>query len=183
MSQVAPEEVGQELADLVFGIVEQNWMDTHIGKAVDVKGFDEAKRNEAEWELTYLILFAVTSGCGTFAAADPQRTTATLKSFHVNLLAQIAEQAGQAVADAHKLNLAPRYKLYGQTIEGEDTTHPYSTAYAKLGDAAALQILGAPIDDPQAADIFRETVKVIFTEVREAAIKVMSFQQAIQGKA
>ncbi len=46
-------------------------------------------------------------------------------------------------------------------------------------------MLGKPLTDPHDADNFRETIKVIFTEVREAAIKVMSFQQAqaIEGKA
>ena len=183
MPQATPEEVGQELSDLAFGIIEQNWLDLHIGKAVDIKSFDEPKRNEAEWELTYLILFAITKGCGTFSIADPVRTTAILKAFHSTVLAQITEKAGREIADEHQKNLVPRYKLYGQTIEGEDTQKPYTTPYTRLGEAAALQILGHPIEDPQTADLFRETIKVIFTEVREAAIKVMAFQQVIHGEA
>jgi hypothetical protein len=183
MPQATPEEVGQELSDLAFGIIEQNWLDLHVGKAVDIKSFDEPTRNEAEWELTYLILFAITKGAGTFSIADPVRTTAILKAFHATVLAQIAEKTGREIADEHQKNLVPRYKLYGQTIEGEDTQKPYKTSYKRLGEAAALQILGHPIEDPQTADLFRETIKVIFTEVREAAIKVMAFQQVIQGEA
>ncbi len=185
MPQASPEEVGRELSDLAFGIVEQNWMEQHIGKAADLKGLDQLQLNAAEWELTYLILFAITNGCGRFSAADSERTTAILKAFHSTFLSQIAEQAGQEVADKHKKNLPTRYRLYGQTIEGEDTDKPYKTPYRLLGEAAALQILGKPLTDTHDADNFRETVKVIFTEVREATIKVMSFQQAqaAEGKA
>ena len=185
MPQASPEEVGQELSDLAFGVVEQNWLAQHIGKAVDLKGLDQLQLNVAEWELTYLILFAITNGCGTFSAADRARTTAILKAFHSTLLSHIAEQAGQEVADEHKKNLPARYRLYGQTLEGEDTNKPYKTPYRLLGEAAALQILVKPLTDPHDADNFRESIKVIFTEVREAAIKIMGFQQAqaIEGKA
>ena len=31
MPQASPEEVGRELSDLAFGIVEQNWLEQHIG--------------------------------------------------------------------------------------------------------------------------------------------------------
>lgn len=186
MPLAAPEELGRELSELAFGIIEQNWLTEHIGKAVDVKSFDPVQTNAAEWELTYLILFAITSGCGTFSATDRERTTAALKAFHAAFLKQIGEQTGQDIAASHEKNLVPRYRLYGQTIEGEDTTHPsYKTSYKRLGEAAAIQILGKPIEDPQAADTFRETVKVIFTEVREAAIKVIRHQQVApaQGEA
>ena len=185
MPQASPEEVGRELSDLAFGIVEQNWLEHHIGKVVDLNGLDQLQLNVAEWELTYLILFAITNGCGTFSAADPERTTAILKAFHSTLLSHIAEQAGQEAADEHKKNLPARYRLYGQAIEGEDTNKPYKTPFQLLGEAAALQILGKPLTDPHDTDNFRETVKVIFTEVREAAIKVMGFQQAqtVEGKA
>jgi len=185
MPQASPEEVGRELSDLAFGVVEQNWLAQHIGKVVDLKGLDQLQLNVAEWELTYLILFAITDGCGTFSAADPARTTAILKAFHATLLSHIVEQAGREVADEHKKNLPARYRLYGQAIEGEDTNKPYKTPYRLLGEAAALQILGKPLTDPHDADNFRESIKVIFTEMREAAIKVMSFQQtqAIEGKA
>lgn len=179
MLLAAPEELGRELSELAFGIIEQNWLAEHIGKGVDVKSLDPMQTNAAEWELTYLILFAITSGCGTFSATDREQTTAALKAFHTAFLKQIVEQAGQDIADAHEKNLVPRYRLYGQTIEGEDTTHPYKTPYKRLGEAAAIQILGKPIEDPQAADIFRETIKVIFTEVREAAIKVMRYRQQV----
>ncbi len=185
MPQASPEEVGQEFSDLAFGVVEQNWLAQHIGKVVDLKGLDQLQLNVAEWELTYLLLFAITNGCGTFSAVDPERTTAILKAFHATLLSHIAEQAGREVADEHKKNLPVRYRLYGQAIEGEDTNKPYKTPYRLLGEAAALQILGKPLTDPHDADNFRESIKVIFTEMREAAIKVMSFQQtqAREGKA
>lgn len=185
MPQAAPEEVGRELSDLAFGIVEQNWLEQHIGKVVNLKALDQLQLNVAEWELTYFILFAITSGCGTFSAADSARTTAILKAFHSTFLSHIAEQAGQEVADEHQKNLPARYRLYGPAIEGEDTNKPYKTPYRLLGEAAALQILGNPLTDPHDADNFRETIKVIFTEVREATIKIMSFQQAqaVEGKA
>jgi hypothetical protein len=185
MPQASPEEVGRELSDLAFGIVEQNWLEQHIGKVANLKSVDQLQLNIAEWELTYLILFAITNGCGTFSAAGSDRITSILKAFHSTLLSHIADQAGQEVADEHKKNLPARYRLYGQAIEGEDTNKPYKTAYRLLGEAAALQILGKPFTDPHDADNFRETIKVVFTEVREAAIKVMSFQQAqaIEGKA
>jgi hypothetical protein len=147
-----------------------------------VKSLDLMQTNAAEWELTYLILFAITSGCGTNSATDRDRTTAALKAFHAAFLKQIAGQVGQDIADAHEKNLVPRYRLYGQTIEGENTTHPYKTQYKRLGEAAAIQILGKPIEDPQTADIFRETIKVIFTEVREAAIKVIRHQQVVPAQ-
>lgn len=182
MPIAAPDELGRELSDLAFGIIEQNWLREHIGKAVDVKNLDPMQANAAEWELTYLILFAITSGCGTFAATDRDRTTAALKAFHSMFLKHIAEQVGQDIVDAHEKNLVPRYRLYGQTLEGEDATHPYKTRYTRLGEAAAIQILGKPIENPQTADIFRETIKVIFTEVREAAIKVMHYRQVAQAQ-
>ena len=185
MPIAAPDELGRELSDLAFGIIEQNWLQEHIGKAVDLTGLDPMQASAAEWELTYLILFAITSGCGTFSATDRNWTTAVLKAFHTTFLKQIGEQVGQDIIDAHEKNLVPRYRLYGQTIEGENTTSPYTTPYKRLGEAAAIQLLGKPIEDSQAADIFRETVKVIFTEVREAAIKVMRHQQVapLQGNA
>jgi hypothetical protein len=176
MPIAAPEELGRELSDLAFGIIEQNWLKEHIGKAVDVKSLDPMQASAAEWELTYLILFAITSGCGTCAADDRDRTTAALKAFHAAFLKQIGEQVGQDIIDAHEKNLVPRYRLYGQTLDGEDTAYPYKTSYKRLGEAAAIQILGKPVEEPQAADVFRETIKVIFTEVREAAIKVMRHQ-------
>jgi len=185
MPQASPEEVGRELSDLAFGIIEQNWLEQHVGKIVDLKSLDQLRLNVAEWELTYLILFAITNGCGTFSAMDPARTTAILKTFHSMLFSHIAEQAGKDVADEHKKNLPARYRLYGQALEGEDMNKPYKTPYRLLGEAAALQIVGQPLTDPHDADNFREAMKVIFTEVREATIKVMSFQQAqaIEGKA
>ncbi len=185
MPLATPEELGEELSELAFDIIEQNWLKAHIGKAVDVKNLDPMQANAAEWELTYLILFAITSGCGTFSATDRDRTTAALKAFHATFLKQIAEQVGTAIVDAHEKNLVPRYRLYGQTLEGEDTTHPYKTRYQRLGEAAAIQILGKPTEDPQTVDMFRETIKVIFTEVREAVIKVMQHQQIApaQGEA
>src|SRR5207302_8575018 len=141
--------------------------------------------NVAEWEFTYLILFAITNGCGSFSAVDSARTTAILKAFHSTVLSHIADQAGQAVADEHKKNLRARTRLHGQTLDGEDTNKPYKTPYRLLGEAAALQILAQAFTDPHAADNFRETIKVIFTEVRAATIKIMSFQQAqaIEGRA
>ena len=178
MPQASLEEVGRELSDLAFGIVEQNWLEQHVGKTVDLKSLDQLRLNVAEWEFTYLILFAITKGCSTFSALDSARTTAILKAFHSTVLSHIAEQAGQDVADEHKKNLPARYRLYGQTLEGEDTNKPYKTPYRLLGEAAALQILGQPFTDPHDVDNFRETIKVIFTEVREATIKIMSFQQA-----
>ena len=178
MPQASPEEVGRELSDLAFGIIEQNWLEQHVGKTVDLKNLDQLRLNVAEWEFTYLILFTITKGCGTFSALDSPRTTAILKAFHSTVLSHIAEQAGQDVADEHKKNLPARYRLYGQTLEGEDTNKPYKTPYRLLGEAAALQILGQPFTDPHDVDNFRETIKVIFTEVREATIKIMSFQQA-----
>ena len=142
MPQAPPEEVGRELSDLAFGIIEQNWLEQHVGKIVDLKSLDQLRLNVAEWELTYLILFAITNGCGTFSAMDPARTTAILKTFHSMLFSHIAEQAGKDVADEHKKNLPARYRLYGQTLEGEDTNKPYKTSYRLLGEAAALQIVG-----------------------------------------
>src|SRR5207247_10337632 len=124
MPQASPEEVGRELSDLAFGIIEQNWLEQHVGKIVDLKSLDQLRLNVAEWELTYLILFAITNGCGTFSAMDPARTTAILKAFHSMLFSHIAEQAGKAVAAAHKKNLPARYRLYGQTLEGADTNQP-----------------------------------------------------------
>ena len=96
-----------------------------------------------------------------------------------------ASRSPPDIIAAHEKNLVPRYRLYGQTIEGENTQSPYPTPYTRLGEAAAIQLLGKPIEDPQAADIFRETVKVIFTEVREATIKVLRHQQVthVQGDA
>lgn len=182
MPIAAPEELGRELSDLAFGIIEQNWLKEHIGKAVDVESLDPTQANAAEWELTYLILFAITSGCGMCAVTDRDRTTAALKAFHTTFLKQIAEQVGQDITNAHEKNLVPRYRLYGQTIEGEDTKSLSTSPYKRLGEAAAIQILGKPIEDPQAADIFRETIKVIFTEVREATIKVMRHQQIAQAQ-
>jgi len=170
MPQASPEEVGRELSDLAFGIVDQNWLEQHVGKAVDLKGLTQDQINAAEWELTYLILFAITNGCGTFSATAPERTTALLKAFHTTLLGHIAEQAGQDIADAHEKNLPARYRLYAQTVEGEDKT----SAYRRLGEAAAIQLLGGPIEDRLTFDNFRETIKVIFMEVRDAAIKVLA---------
>jgi hypothetical protein len=169
MTQAPPEEIGRELSDLAFGIVSQNWLEEHVGKAVDLKGLTQDQINTAEWEFTYLVLFAITNGCGTFSAAAPERTTAVLKAFHATLLRHIAERAGQDIASAHEKNLPSRYRLYAQTIEGEDKNGPYR----RLGEAAAIQMLGGPIEDPQTFDNFRETIKVIFTEVRDAAIKTM----------
>jgi len=37
MPQLPPEEAGQELSDLAFGIVEQHWLEQHIGKVIDLK--------------------------------------------------------------------------------------------------------------------------------------------------
>jgi len=182
MPPATPEELGRELSDLAFGIIEQNWLKEHVGKAVDVTRFDQVEANAAEWEITYLILFAITSGCGTFSETDRERTTAALKAFHAEFLKQIAEQAGPDVAAAHERNLVPRYRLYGQTIEGEDVTPPYKTSYKRLGEAAAIQILGKPIEAPQTADAFRETIKVIFTEVQEATLKVLRYRHVVQTR-
>ena len=167
MTETTPEHLGRELSDLAFGIVEQNWLEQHIGKAIDLKTIDQ--RDAAEWELTYFILFAITHGCGTFASTDPGHTTAVLKAFHGILLRHIAEQAGQEVADAHQQNLPARYRLYGDAVKGEEANGQYQL----LGEAAAIQILGKAIEDPHAADNFRETMKVIFSEVRGAAIRIM----------
>ena len=92
MTETTPEHLGRELSDLAFGIVEQNWLEQHIGKAIDLKTIDQ--RDAAEWELTYFILFAITHGCGTFASTDPGHTTAVLKAFHGLLLRQIACSQG-----------------------------------------------------------------------------------------
>ena len=167
MPQLPSEEAGQELSDLAFGIVEQHWLEQHIGKVIDLKTLEN--QDAAEWELTYLILFAITHGCGSFSTLDPHRTTAILKSFHSVLLRSIADQAGQEIAEVHQKNLPPRYRLYGEAVAGEEQ----KSSYKLLGEAAAIQILGKPLEDPQTADNFRETIKVIFTEVREAAIKTM----------
>ena len=176
MSRSSAEEVGRELADLAFGIVEQNWLDQHVAKAITPETI--ASRDEAEWELTYLILFAITLGCGAFAGADPEWTTAVLKHFHRSLLGQIAEQAGQDIASAHEKNLPSRYRLYADATKGEDDKGPHRL----LGEAAAIQILGKPIEDRHAADNFRETMKVILTEVREAAIRVMRLRFGSETK-
>jgi hypothetical protein len=167
MPHSSPEEVGQELSALAFGIVEQNWLEKHVAKVIDLQTIEHL--DAVEWELTYLVLFAIIKGCGAFASADPDRTTNVLKAFHIALLSHIASQAGQDIADAHKKNLPTRYRLYEDTIRGEDSKGPHKL----LGEAAALQILGKPLEDPQTADNFRETIKVIFTEVKDAAIKVM----------
>src|SRR5437879_3620751 len=124
MPQASPEEVGRELSDLAFGIVEQNWLEQHIGKVVDLKALDQLQINVAEWELTYLILFAITSGCGTFSAADSARTTAILKAFHSTLFSHIAEQAGQEVADEHKKNLPPGIGCTGRRSKARTRTNP-----------------------------------------------------------
>src|SRR2546427_13011816 len=110
MPQASPEEVSRELSDLAFGIIEQNWLEQHVGKTVDLKSLDQLRLNVAEWEFTYLILFAITKGCSTFSALDSARTTAILKAFHSTVLSHIAEQAGQYVADEHKKNLPARYR-------------------------------------------------------------------------
>src|SRR3989441_9821493 len=178
MPQASPEEVGRELSDLAFGIVEQNWLEQYIGKVVNLKALDQLQLNVTEWELTYLILFAITNGCGTFSAADSERTTAILKAFHSTVLSHIAEQAGQEVADEHKKNLPARYRLYGPAIEGEDTNKPYKPPYRRLGEAAGLLVLGKTLTDAHDADSFREHIKVIFTAGQQAAIKNMSFPPA-----
>ena len=167
MSHSSPEEIGQELSALAFGIIEQNWLETHVGKVLDLARIENL--DAAEWELTYLVLFAITKGCGAFGSADPVKTTHALKAFHVAVFSQIASQAGQDIADGHKKNLPTRYRLYEDTVRGEDNKGPHTL----LGQAAALQILGKPLEDPQIADNFRETIKVIFTEVKDAAMKVM----------
>ena len=165
----SPEEVGRELSDLAFGIVEQNWLEQHVGKAADLKHLDQNQLNATEWELTYLILFAITNGCGAFSGTNPDRTTAVLKTFHNTLLRHIADQAGRDIADGHQNNLPARYRLYAEAIKDEDK----NGSHTLLGEAAALQILGRRIEDPHLADNFRETIKVILTEVRNAAMKVM----------
>jgi hypothetical protein len=167
MSDVSPEQVGRELSDLAFGIIEQNWLQEHIGKVIDLKTVQDL--DAAEWELTYLILFAITNGCGTAATKDPTRTTAVLKAFHRVVLQHIADQAGSEIAGAHQNNLPARYRLYNDSVRGEEKNSPYRL----LGDAAAIQILGKGIEDSQTSDNFRETMKVIFLEVRDAAIKTM----------
>jgi hypothetical protein len=167
MPPSSPEDIGRELSDLAFGIIEQNWLEQHLGKVLDLKSLEHP--DVAEWELTYLIFFAITSGCGELAPTDPERATAILKSFHVIVLRHIAEQAGQEIADAHRANLPGRYRLYGDAVKGETKNGRYEL----LGEAAALQILGKPLEDPQTADLFRETIKVIFTEVRDTAVKTL----------
>ena len=169
MTQAPPEEIGRELSDLAFGIIEQNWLEIHVGKVVDLKDLPPEQLNAAEWELTYLILFAITKGCGSFSGTDPERTTAVLKTFHSTLLRHIADQAGQDIADGHQNNLPSRYRLYGEAIKDEAMDGPYRV----LGEAAAIQLLGRPIEAPPLADNFRETIRVIFSEVRSAATKVM----------
>ena len=169
MTQAPAEEIGRELSDLAFGIVEQNWLEVHVGKVVDLTRLSPELLNAAEWELTYLILFAITKGCGSFSETDPERTTAILKSFHSTLLKHIAEQAGQDIADGHQKNLPSRYRLYGEAVKDEGK----EGSYRLLGQAAAIQLLGQPMEDPQLGDNFRETIKVIFTEVRDATVKVM----------
>src|SRR5881409_3204884 len=136
MPQASPEEVGRELSDLAFGIVEQNWLEQYIGKVVNLKALDQLQLNVTEWELTYLILFAITNGCSTFSAADSERTTVILKAFHSTLLFHIVEQVGQEVVDEHKKNLPTQYQLYEPTIENKDTNKPYKTPYRLLGETA-----------------------------------------------
>jgi hypothetical protein len=167
MSDVSPEEVGRELSDLAFGIIEQNWLQEHIGKVIDLKSVPDL--DAAEWELTYFILFAITNGCGAVASQDPTRTTAVLKAFHRIVLQHIADQAGPEIAGAHQNNLPARYRLYNDSVRGEDK----NSSYRLLGEAAAIQILGKGIEDSQTSDNFRETMKVIFGEVRDTAIKTM----------
>jgi hypothetical protein len=167
MSDVSPEQVGRELSDLAFGIIEQNWLQEHIGKVIDLKTVQDL--DAAEWELTYFILFAITNGCGTVAAKDPMRTTAVLKAFHQVVLQHIADQAGPEIAGAHQNNLPARYRLYNDAVRGEQKNSPYRV----LGEAAAIQILGKDIEDSQTSDNFRETMKVIFLEVRATAIKTV----------
>jgi len=164
----SPEQIGRELSDLAFGIIEQNWLEQHIGKVIDLKTIENL--DVAEWELTYFILFAITQGFGTLAAANPERTTAALKAFHGILLRQIAEQAGREIADAHQQNLPARYRLYGDAVRGEDK----NGRYALLGEAAALQILGKSLEDSQTADNFRETMRVIFSEVSDSALRTVA---------
>src|SRR2546428_10205468 len=105
MPQASPEEVGGELSGLAFGIVEQNWLEQYIGKVVNLKALDQLQLNVTDPPPPPLILFAITNGCGTLSAADSERTTAILKTFHSTVLSHIAEQAGQEVADEHKKNL------------------------------------------------------------------------------
>jgi hypothetical protein len=167
MPDPSPEQVGRELSDLAFGIIEQNWLEQHIGKVIDLKAIENL--DAAEWELTYFILFAITQGCATFASTNPERTTAALKAFHGILLRHIADQAGQEIADAHQQNLPARYRLYGDAVKGEEKNGPSTL----LGQAAAIQILGKSIEDAQTADNFRETMKVIFSEVSDSALRTM----------
>src|SRR5438132_13338798 len=118
MPQASLEEVGRELSDLAFGIVEQNWLEQHVGETVDLKSLDQLRLNVAEWEFTYLILFAITNGCGTFAAVDSARTTAILKAFHSTVLSHIEEQAGQHGAKENKQNQHNRFWLASTTPAG-----------------------------------------------------------------
>jgi hypothetical protein len=167
MSDVSPEQVGRELSDLAFGIIEANWLQEHIGKVIDLKTVQDL--DAAEWELTYFILFAITNACGTLAAQDPTRTTAVLKAFHRVVLQHIADQAGPEIAGAHQNNLPARYRLFNDSVHGEGK----NGTYRLLSEAAAIQILGKAIEDSQTSDNFRETIKVIFLEVRDAAIKAI----------
>jgi hypothetical protein len=176
MPMSSPEEVGRELSDLAFGIVEQHWLEQHVGKVIDLKTLDHP--DAAEWELTYLIFFAITHGCGISAGADAEHRTAVLKAFHRILLRHIADQAGQEIADAHQKNLPERYRLYREAILGEGKNSPYRL----LGEAAAIQILGKAITDPHTADNFRETMRVIFTEVQDAAMKVMQSAERLHER-
>jgi hypothetical protein len=54
-------------------------------------------------------------------------------------------------------------------VKGEEPNGRYQL----LGEAAAIQILGKALEDAHTADNFRETMKVIFSEVRGAAIRTM----------
>jgi len=168
MPDASPEQVGQELSDLAFGIIEQNWLELHIGKVIDLKTIENL--DAAEWELTYLILFAITQGCATLASTQPARTTAALKAFHGVFLRHIAEQAGREIADAHRQNLPARYRLYSDAVRGEEKNGRYTL----LAEAAALQILGKSLEDSQTADNFRETMKVIFSEVSDSALRTVA---------
>src|SRR2546427_392312 len=49
MPQASPEEVGRVLSDLAFGIIEQNWLEQHVGQTVDLKSLDQLRLNLAEW--------------------------------------------------------------------------------------------------------------------------------------
>src|SRR5207245_8836355 len=120
MPHASPEEVGRELSDLAFGIVEQNWLEQYIGKVGNLTALDQLQLNVTEWELTYLILFAITNGCGTFSAADSERTTAILKAFHSTVLSHIEEQAGQEVAAEPQKNLHAQSRLEWRANEGTE---------------------------------------------------------------